>query len=253
MLIWLYPKKAHLFKYNYIYIIYSNKDSRRGDHGQHNRECLGDGKHSGAVQVILNCKDNDCPNVLKNQNTNGDLTSFGLCLILVLPKISPCPYEENQQLSDHSIPQYSTIFPTLNAGWYSQHASTINPSHIDQLLSTALSSWRHGTALAVNCTSPRSWLKTCRSTRLYIPVPSGLALMAVKIPGIKCCKMLQDAGIMDPAKGLSSTGRPLIPSAAKARKWNATQQGNCSSPETQILRPTRVKFCQMARMQPTSL
>ena len=70
--------------------------------------------------------------------------------------------------------------------------------------------------------------------------------------------MLQDPGIMNPAKGLSSTGRPLIPSAAKARKWNAMQQGNCSSPETQILRPTRVKFCQMATHakemhQPTSL
>ena len=141
----------------------------------------------------------------------------------------------------HNIPQFSQrlmLVGILNMLQPSTHPTSINCCQLHS---------------APAASSPRSWLKTCRSTRLYIPVPSGLALMAVKIPGIKCCKMLQDAGIMDPAKGLSSTGRPLIPSAAKARKWNATQQGNCSSPETQILRPTRVKFCQMARMQPTSL
>ena len=52
---------------------------------------------------------------------------------------------------------------------------------------------------------------------------------------------------MFPAKQLSSTGKPQLPSARKARKWNATQQGNCSSPETQILRPFRCEhfghFC----------
>lgn len=97
----------------------------------------------------------------------------------------------------------------VGSGWYSQHASTINPSHIDQLLSTALSSCSFFTTIMVE--------DMPQHTAIYTS-PKWPGFLAVKIPGIKCCKMLQDAGIMNPAKGLSSTGRPLMPSAAKARK-----------------------------------